>query len=112
MPPDRIARTNQYGMFTIRNLAPGTYRVYMLNDINRDWHWDRSEDVAYLDELIVPSTEAITVTDTLYSSTGGDSLVTRPGTMFLPNDILLNWFNEDYKAQYIKEYKRPRAPQR
>ncbi|MFG6386649.1 MAG: Ig-like domain-containing protein [Muribaculaceae bacterium] len=107
LPPDRIARTNQYGMFTIRNLAPGTYRVYMLNDINRDWHWDRSEDVAYLDELIVPSTEAITVTDTLYSSTGGDSLVTRPGTMFLPNDILLNWFNEDYKAQYIKEYKRP-----
>ena len=107
LPPDRIARTNQYGMFTIRNLAPGTYRVYMLNDINRDWHWDRSEDVAYLDELIVPSTEAITVTDTLYSSTGGDSLVIRPGTMFLPNDILLNWFNEDYKAQYIKEYKRP-----
>lgn len=107
LPPDRIARTNQYGMFTIRNLAPGTYRVYMLNDINRDWHWDRSEDVAFLDELIVPSTEAITVTDTLYSSTGGDSLVTRPGTMFLPNDILLNWFNEDYKAQYIKDYKRP-----
>lgn len=107
LPPDRIARTNQLGQFTIRNLAPGTYKVYMINDINRDWHWDRSEDVAYLDELIVPSTKAITVTDTLYSSTGEDSLTTRDGVQYLPNDILLNWFNEDYKAQYLKEYARP-----
>lgn len=107
LPPDRIARTNQLGQFTIRNLAPGTYKVYMFNDINRDWHWDRSEDVAYLDELIVPSTRPITVTDTLYSSTGEDSLTTRQGIQYLPNDILLNWFNEDYKAQYLKEYARP-----
>lgn len=107
LPPDRIARTNQLGQFTIRNLAPGTYKVYMINDINRDWHWDRSEDVAYLDELIVPSTKDITVTDTLYSSTGEDSLTTRDGVQYLPNDILLNWFNEDYKAQYLKEYARP-----
>ena len=34
--PDRIARTNQYGQFTIRNLAPGAYRVYAMNDVNRD----------------------------------------------------------------------------
>lgn len=107
LPPDRIARTNQLGQFTIRNLAPGTYKVYMFNDINRDWHWDRSEDVAYLDEFIVPSTRPITVTDTLYSSTGEDSLTTRQGIQYLPNDILLNWFNEDYKAQYLKEYARP-----
>ncbi len=106
LPPDRIARTSQFGQFTIRNLAPGTYRLYMLNDVNRDWHWDRSEDVAYLDELIVPSTRSITVTDTLYSSTGEDSLTTRQGIQYLPNDILLNWFNQNYKAQYLKEYKR------
>lgn len=28
-------------------------------------------------------------------------------TQFYPNDILLTWFNENYLAQYLKEYSRP-----
>ena len=107
LPPDRIARTNQRGQFTIRNLAPGQYRIYALNDLNRDWHWDRSEDVAFLDTTITPWTEPITVTDTLYSSTGEDSLITRAGIRYMPNDLLLTWFNVGYKAQYLQDYARP-----
>lgn len=106
LPPDRIARTNQLGQFTIRNLAPGRYRIYAFNDLNRDYHWDRSEDVAFLDTVLSPGVENITVTDTLYSSTGADSLITRPGRRFVPNDILLSWFNQNYRPQYIKDYKR------
>ena len=41
LPFERIAKTNQYGQFVIRNLAPGTYNVYAVNDLNRDYHWDR-----------------------------------------------------------------------
>lgn len=104
--PDRIARTNQHGQFTIRNLAPGEYRVYAINDLNRDWHWDRSEDVAFLDYTVSPSTRTITLTDTLYSSLGADSTVTRQGIQYLPNDLLLNFFNQGYKAQYLKDYSR------
>lgn len=105
--PDRIARTNQHGQFTIRNLAAGTYRVYALNDLNRDWHWDRSEDVAFIDYTITPTVEIIAVTDTLYDAAGADSLVTRQGRRLLPNDVLLTWFNEGYQAQYLKDYARP-----
>ena len=105
--PARIARTNQLGQFTIRNLAPGTYRIYAINDINRDWHWDRSEDVAFLDSLVVPSVRDIAVTDTLYAADGGDSLISRAGIQYLPNDLLLTWFNEGYTAHYLKDYKRP-----
>ena len=107
LPPDRIARTNQYGQFTIRNLPEGQYRVYAINDINRDWHWDRSENVAFMDVTVSPRVESISVTDTLYSSTGEDSLVQHGGLQYLPNDILLSFFNEDYRAQYLKDYKRP-----
>lgn len=107
LAPDRIARTNQLGQFTIRNLAPGAYRVYALKDLNRDFHWDRSEDVAFFDTLITPSIESIDVIDTLYSSTGADSLISRRGRRYLPNDVLLTWFNENYKAQYLKDYRRP-----
>lgn len=101
--PDRVTRTNQLGQFTIRNLKPGSYRVYAINDINRDYRWDRSEDVAFLDCLVTPSAEPITVTDTLRSHDGGDSLVARQGTAYFPNDLLLSHFNEDYKSIYLKD---------
>ena len=42
LPLDRIARTNQLGQFTIRNLPAGQYHIFAINDINRDYHWDLS----------------------------------------------------------------------
>lgn len=104
---ERVARTNQLGQFTVRGLHSGRYRLYAINDINRDYHWDRSEDVAWYDFDISPSVEAIEVTDTLRSSQGTDSLVTHGGVRYLPNDVLLTWFNEGYRAQYLKDYARP-----
>ena len=105
--PLRVARTNQYGQFTIRGLAPGSYRVYALNDVNRDGHWDRSEDVAFTDVLLSPSVSEIAVTDTFYAADGSDSLALRSGVAYLPNDVLLTWFNQNYQAQYVKNNERP-----
>lgn len=106
LPFERIAKTNQYGQFVIRNLAPGTYNVYAVNDLNRDYHWDRSEDVAFLGQSVVPEIENITVTDSLRASNGMDSIVMRPGHRYLPNDLLMTWFNENYRAQYLKNNSR------
>lgn len=108
LPMERIAKTNQYGQFTIKGLKPGDYRIYAINDVNRDYHWDRSEDIAFYDVTLSPTSEPATVTDTLVSNLTGlrDSMVTRAVTRFLPNDILLTWFNEGYSTQYLKEYKR------
>ena len=106
LPFDRIAKTNQYGQFVIRNLAEGTYNIFAVNDINRDYHWDRSEDVAFYDLQITPTIEKIVVTDTLRASNGLDSIVMREGVRYLPNDLLLTWFNENYKSQYLKTYNR------
>lgn len=107
LPFDRIARTNQSGQFTIRNLKPGTYRVYALNDMNRDYKWDRSEDIAFYDFTVAPSVENIEVCDTFLREDGTDSLVSHPGIKYLPNDVLLTWFNEGYSPQYLKDYGRP-----
>ncbi|MBD5210821.1 MAG: Ig-like domain-containing protein [Barnesiella sp.] len=106
LPFDRIAKTNQYGQFVLRNLAPGTYNLYAVNDLNRDYHWDRSEDVAFLGETVVPEVTGITVTDTLRASNGMDSIVMRQGVRYLPNDLLLTWFNENYRSQYLKNHTR------
>lgn len=108
LPFERITKTNQLGQFTLRNLKPVPYRIFAVNDINRDYHWDRSEDIAFYDTIITPSCVPATVTDTLWSAGGlRDSLVTRAITRFLPDDVLLTWFNEGYASQYLRDHKRP-----
>lgn len=106
LPLERVAKTNQLGQFTIRGLRPGDYRVYAIDDRNRDWHWDRSEDVAFFPLTVSPSVTEIEVTDTLRASDGSDSIVPRKAWHYLPDDLLLTWFNENYKSQYLRDNKR------
>ncbi len=106
LPMERITKTNQLGQFTVRNLKPGQYRIFALNDINRDYKWDRTEDIAFYPEIITPTAENITVLDTLKSSAGEDSVAVGTHTEYKPNDILLTWFNENYKSQYLTKYER------
>lgn len=104
---ERIARTNQYGQFTVRNLAPGEYQLFALTDMNRDYFWDRTEDVAFSSVMLSPRVEHREVADTLAE----DSIVSRIVVDYLPNDVLLTWFNEEYQAQYLKNYKREKRNQ-
>lgn len=105
-PFDRITRTNQLGQFSVRNLASGSYQLFAVNDLNRDFHWDRSEDIAFYGEPITPSAYVTQTFDSLRGSDGMDSIVSRQVVEFIPNDILLTWFNEEYKPQYLKNYNR------
>lgn len=106
LPFDRITRTNQLGQFSVRNLAAGSYQLFAVNDVNHDLHWDRSEDIAFYGETITPSSYITQASDSLRDSNGMDSIVSRQVVEFVPNNILLTWFNEDYKPQYLKNYNR------
>lgn len=105
-PLERIARTNQYGQFTIRNLPQGEYYVYAIDDVNRDNRWDRSETVGFAGVPVSPSVQTITVTDTLRSSAGADSTATRQGVRYLPNDVLITTFLETNLQRYLADHKR------
>ena len=104
---ERIARTNQYGQFTVRNLAPGEYQLFALTDVNRDYFWDRTEDVAFSSVMLSPSAALREVSDTV----ADDSIVMRTVVDHLPNNVLLTWFNEEYQTQYLKNYKREKRNQ-
>lgn len=106
MALDRVTRTNQYGQFILRNLAEGSYRLYALGDVNGDYHWDRSENIAFLGEAVTPRTEMTEMTDSITTADGRDSVVTRPVVTYLPNDLILTWFNEDYRPSYLAKYER------
>lgn len=108
VPFERIARTNSLGQFTLRNLKPGSYRVYALNDADRDYKFVRTEDLAFLVDTIVPTSRTVTTMDTLFTKKNLiDTIVAGEHTLFLPNDLLLSMFNEGYQAQYLKTYERP-----
>ncbi|MCM1293690.1 MAG: Ig-like domain-containing protein [Bacteroides sp.] len=106
LPFDRVTRTNQLGQFTVRNLQAVPYNVFALDDVNRDYKWDRTENVAFYGQSITPTSMRVEVTDTLEAADGSDSLATRMATAFAPNDVLLAVFNEDYKSQYMSKYER------
>jgi hypothetical protein len=99
----RTSRTNDRGRFVIRNIPHGTYRVFALNDVNRDYRFDQpGEDIAFLDSLIVPSFEFTTRQDTLWKDTLTiDTIRTLPYTRFIPDDIELRLFLEKFERQYI-----------
>ncbi|MDH6357682.1 Ig-like domain-containing protein [Parabacteroides sp. PF5-9] len=99
----RTSRTNDRGQFTIRNIAPGTYRIYGLNDVNRDYLFDQpGEDIAFCDSLIVPTFEFTTRQDTTWVDTLTiDTIQTVAYTRFMPDDIRLFLFKEKFARQYI-----------
>lgn len=54
MPFLRIARTDSIGRWRIGNMREGTYRLYALDDVSRDYRFSISEGLAFADELISP----------------------------------------------------------
>lgn len=60
----RIARTDSAGGFCIRNIHPGTYRLYAVDDVSRDYRLTVGEAMAFQDTAIriLPSVPADTAT--------------------------------------------------
>ncbi len=48
----RVAKTDSAGIFHIRNMHEGTYRLYALDDVSRDYRLTISEALAFADEPI------------------------------------------------------------
>ena len=103
--PNYIAKTDETGLFMIDNIAPGTYRIFSLNDANNDLLYNEgAEDMAFLDTLVVPSADFHEELDTLVK--GVDSLMVLGHTHFLPGPLYLRQFTEDIFDQYMDSYKR------
>ncbi len=109
LPFDRTSRTNDKGQFTIRNIAPGTYHIFALNDVNRDYKFDQAgEDIAFLDTLIIPSLELTSRQDTLWKdSLTIDTIRTVEYIHYFPDDIELRLFKEKFARQYMLKPERP-----
>ena len=107
LPFDRVSRTNSRGEFTLRNVPPGEYHIFALRDVDNDYKMVRTEDIAFLDEVIVPSASDFTSQDTIFTFDHRiDTIMTAVHTEFKPNDVLLSLFNEEFHSLYFRKSER------
>ncbi|MFT4071499.1 MAG: Ig-like domain-containing protein [Dysgonamonadaceae bacterium] len=109
-PFERISKTNSKGEFTIRGVTPEKYRLYALNDANNNYKYDNpSEAIAFLDSLVIPSSERASRTDTIFKADKKtvDTLEEKQFTRFLPDNIILRSFNSAFGKQFLQKYERP-----
>jgi hypothetical protein len=109
----RTTRTNDKGQFWVRNVSHGSYRIYALNDVNRDYKFDQpGEDIAFIEDTIIPSFEAAMRIDTLWKdSITIDTIREVQYTRFIPDDIQLFLFKEKFARQYMSKSERLEAHQ-
>lgn len=100
---ERIGRTDSRGHFRIKGVKPGTYRIYALNDNDQNYVFSqKSEEIAFLDSLIVPSCFPDVRFDTTWVDTVTiDTIIKVDYTHYVPDNIVLATFQEDYKVQKL-----------
>lgn len=116
-PFDRIGKTNKEGEFSIKNIPPGTYRLWGLNDVSRDYCYQPGEGLALVDSLITPYIHIEVEHDTIYlkdtlaadSTLIPDSITTVEYYYYEPSDLLLRFFYEDKKSLYFQRAVREKA---
>lgn len=108
---DRISRTDSRGRFTVKGMKEGSYRIFALDDKNRDYKYDNPQEaIAFLDSIIVPSTAPAVRQDTVFNpkdSTIIDTIKEVHYTRFLPDDIVLRSFASEFQRKYLQKTERP-----
>lgn len=105
---ERVGMTDSRGFFRIRGIKEGKYRIYALKDADQNYTFNQSsEAIAFCDSLIVPYSMPDVRMDTTWIDTLTIDTIKRvPYTHFMPDNIVLKSFEQDYKLQYITRSER------
>ena len=95
IPFDRLARTDSLGRFRIGNIRTGSYRLYAVDDISRDYRLTAGEALAFADSILTPEVHPHYETDSL----GRDSLI---GYDYGPADLKLWLFRPEQQRLYLQ----------
>lgn len=104
---NRINKSGDEGKFTIYNVKDSIYRVFALDDLNRDYMYQLGEGAAYLDTVYKTKLEHFLKQDTIWKdSITIDTIKTIQSIRYFPNDVVLKYFKDDTKRQYLAKSER------
>jgi hypothetical protein len=117
IPFERISRTNESGFFSIKGVAPGKYKLYALDDTNRDYMYDNpAEAVAFMEAVIEPTSERAVRNDTTFIPRKENDPIDIPKlidtvkaieyTRFLPDNIVLRAFKSGFQRKFLQNHER------
>lgn len=110
-PMLRVSRTDSRGRFVIKGVAPGSYRIYALQDMDGNYMFNqKSEKIAFNHDIIVPSCKPDVRQDTTWVDTLHIKSIDQVNyTHFLPDDIVLRAFTETLTDRYFLKSERKDA---
>ena len=110
-PMLRVSRTDSRGRFVIKGVAPGSYRIYALQDQDGDYKFSqKSEKIAFSHDIIVPSCKPDVRQDTTWvDSLHIKSIDQVDYTHFLPDNIVLRAFAEPLTDRFFLKAERQKA---
>lgn len=108
LPFDRVGKTDSRGRFSIKGIAPGSYRIFALQDADQNYYFSQpGEVIAFGDSIITPHFERRIRRDTTWIDTLTiDTITVRDYTHYLPDDIVLRCFKEDVWNQRLSKMER------
>lgn len=107
-PMLRVSRTDSRGRFVIKGIAPGSYRIYALQDADGNYKYSqKSEKLAFTHDIIVPSSKPDVRQDTTWLDTLHIKSIDQVNyTHFLPDNIVLRAFTETLTDRYFLKAER------
>lgn len=105
---ERLGRTNSSGKFTIKGVAPGSYRIFALNDQDQNYMYSqRSERIAFLEDVIVPSAKEDMRHDTIWhDSIHYDTIIDVRYMHYFPDNLVLRSFVAENTDRYLMKSER------
>ncbi|WP_052103093.1 Ig-like domain-containing protein [Porphyromonas canoris] len=107
----RMSRTSDRARFVIRNMKSGSYSLFALKDNDNNYRYNSPmEAVAFFPERITTSSEPAVRQDTIFKTVKGkpvvDSTYLVKYTRYLPDDVVLRFFQSDKQRNYIVKRER------
>jgi len=114
--PQYVTKTDSSGFFEIKNIRKARYRIFALDDLNKNFIYDGIETrVAFLDSILIPTAQVIKKVDSLKAGTilhnkangeiidtlKNDTVIISYYTRFKPDSIYLRMFEEKKLPQQI-----------
>lgn len=107
----RVSRTDSRGHFVIRGIAPGSYRVVALTDMDGNFMYSQAaEAIGYNYDIVVPTCAPDMRQDTIWSDTIHIRDIKQvPYTHFRPDNIVLRQFVKEQVDRFFLKTERKEA---